>query len=91
MADLIRTSVAGQDMSGTYPLLQIDGPDDVGGSCMIPTTSRGRFSVRIQSVAVSLRSVTNMLWHAHDRHCSMEKKRAALRETSRADLLRSKQ
>ena len=39
--------VRGQDFYGTYPLLQIDGPDDVGGGRMIPTTSADQFAATL--------------------------------------------
>ena len=40
-------SVRGRDFYGTYPLLQIDGPDDVGGGRMIPTTSADQFAATL--------------------------------------------
>jgi uncharacterized protein (DUF1501 family) len=40
-------SVRGQDIYGTYPLLQIDGADDVGGGRMIPTTSADQFAATL--------------------------------------------
>jgi uncharacterized protein (DUF1501 family) len=39
--------VRGQDFYGTYPVLQIDGPDDVGGGRMIPTTSADQFAATL--------------------------------------------
>ena len=40
-------SVSGREMYGTYPLLQIDGADDVGGGRMIPTTSADQFAATL--------------------------------------------
>ena len=40
-------SVRGQDFYGSYPLLQIDGPDDVGGGRMIPTTAADQFAATL--------------------------------------------
>ena len=44
---VVGDSVRGQDFYGTYPLLQIDGPDDVGGGRMIPTTSADQFAATL--------------------------------------------
>lgn len=44
---LVGGSVRGQDIYGTYPLLQIDGADDVGGGRMIPTTSADQFAATL--------------------------------------------
>ena len=44
---VVGDSVAGQDFYGTYPLLQIGGPDDVGGGRMIPTTSADQFAATL--------------------------------------------
>lgn len=37
-------SVNGQEIYGNYPLLSIDGDDDVGGGRMIPTTSADQYA-----------------------------------------------
>ncbi|MDJ0812303.1 MAG: DUF1501 domain-containing protein [Woeseiaceae bacterium] len=44
---VVGDSVVGRDFYGTYPLLQIDGPDDVGGGRMIPTTSADQFAATL--------------------------------------------
>ena len=40
-------AVRGQEIYGTYPLLQIGGADDVGGGRMIPTTSADQFAATL--------------------------------------------
>jgi uncharacterized protein (DUF1501 family) len=40
-------AVRGRDLYGTYPLLQINGADDVGGGRMIPTTSADQFAATL--------------------------------------------
>lgn len=40
-------SVQGRDIFGTFPLLEIDGADDVGGGRMIPTTSADQFAATL--------------------------------------------
>ncbi len=40
-------AVRGQDIYGTYPLLQIGGDDDVGGGRMIPTTSADQYAATL--------------------------------------------
>ena len=44
---VVGDSVIGQDFYGSYPLLQIGGPDDVGGGRMIPTTSADQFAATL--------------------------------------------
>jgi uncharacterized protein (DUF1501 family) len=40
-------SVRGQDVYGTYPNLALDGPDDVGGGRILPTTSVDEYSATL--------------------------------------------
>ena len=40
-------AVNGRDIYGAYPLLAIDGADDVGGGRMIPTTSADQFAATL--------------------------------------------
>jgi uncharacterized protein (DUF1501 family) len=44
---VIGGAVAGRRIYGAYPLLQIDGPDDVGGGRMIPTTSTDQYAATL--------------------------------------------
>lgn len=44
---LVGGSIVGQDIYGTYPLLQIGGLDDVGGGRMIPTTSADQYAATL--------------------------------------------
>lgn len=43
---VVGDSVMG-DLYGNYPLLEIDGPDDVGGGRMIPTTSADQYAATL--------------------------------------------
>jgi uncharacterized protein (DUF1501 family) len=40
-------AVAGRRIVGTMPLLEIDGPDDVSGGRMIPTTSSDQYAASL--------------------------------------------
>ncbi|MDZ7644997.1 MAG: DUF1501 domain-containing protein [Woeseiaceae bacterium] len=40
-------AVRGQELYGRYPLLEIGGPDDVGGGRMIPTTSADQYAATL--------------------------------------------
>jgi uncharacterized protein (DUF1501 family) len=44
---VIGGAVAGRTMYGRYPLLQIDGPDDVGGGRMIPGLSTDQYAATL--------------------------------------------
>ncbi|MFQ6005566.1 MAG: DUF1501 domain-containing protein, partial [Woeseia sp.] len=44
---VVGDAVAGREMYGSYPLLQIDGPDDVGGGRIIPTTSADQYAATL--------------------------------------------
>jgi uncharacterized protein (DUF1501 family) len=44
---VIGGGVAGRTIYGRYPLLQIDGPDDVGGGRMIPGTSSDQYAATL--------------------------------------------
>lgn len=44
---VVGNSVVGRSIYGNYPLLQINGPDDVGGGRMIPTTSADQYAATL--------------------------------------------
>ncbi len=44
---VIGDAVAGREMYGAYPLLEINGPDDVGGGRIIPTTSADQYAATL--------------------------------------------
>ena len=44
---IIGDAVQGQRMYGNYPLLQINGPEDVGGGRIIPSTSADQFAATL--------------------------------------------
>jgi uncharacterized protein (DUF1501 family) len=44
---VIGDAVAGRDFYGGYPLLRLDGPDDVGGGRIIPTTSADQYAATL--------------------------------------------
>ncbi len=44
---VIGDAVAGRELYGTYPLLQLDGPDDVGGGRIIPTPSADQYAATL--------------------------------------------
>ncbi|MBT8444581.1 MAG: DUF1501 domain-containing protein, partial [Gammaproteobacteria bacterium] len=44
---IVGDAVFGQRMYGDYPLLQINGPEDVGGGRMIPSTSADQFAATL--------------------------------------------
>ncbi|MDH3747678.1 MAG: DUF1501 domain-containing protein [Gammaproteobacteria bacterium] len=44
---VVGDAVFGQRMYGSYPLLQIDGPEDVGGGRIIPSTSADQFAATL--------------------------------------------
>ena len=44
---VVGAAVAGRTIYGRYPLLQIDGPDDVGGGRMIPGISSDQFAATL--------------------------------------------
>ncbi len=46
---VIGDAVRGRHVYGSYPLLQIDGPEDVGGGRMIPSTSADQFAATLAS------------------------------------------
>jgi uncharacterized protein (DUF1501 family) len=44
---VIGDSVMGRTIYGTYPRLEINGPDDVGAGRMIPTTSADQYAATL--------------------------------------------
>ena len=44
---VVGDAVLGQAMYGSYPLLQINGPEDVGGGRFIPSTSADQFAATL--------------------------------------------
>ncbi|MCI0517255.1 MAG: DUF1501 domain-containing protein, partial [Woeseiaceae bacterium] len=44
---VVGDAVRGRDLYGIYPPLAIDGPDDVGGGRMIPTTSADQYAATL--------------------------------------------
>jgi uncharacterized protein (DUF1501 family) len=46
---VIGGSVRGKDLYGTYPLLEMDGPDEVLGGRIIPTTSASQYTATLAS------------------------------------------
>jgi uncharacterized protein (DUF1501 family) len=44
---VVGDAVAGREMYGIYPRLEIDGPDDVGGGRIIPTTSADQYAATL--------------------------------------------
>jgi uncharacterized protein (DUF1501 family) len=44
---VVGDAVRGRDLYGIYPALAIDGPDDVGGGRMIPTTSADQYAATL--------------------------------------------
>ena len=44
---VVGDAVLGQRLYGSYPLLQIDGPEDVGGGRFIPSTSADQFAATL--------------------------------------------
>ena len=46
---VVGDAVMGQRLYGSYPLLQINGPEDVGGGRFIPSTSADQFAATLAS------------------------------------------
>ncbi len=44
---MIGDAVAGRELYGSYPLLQLGGPDDVAGGRIIPTTSADQYAATL--------------------------------------------